>query len=460
LFALLMIVGNESYIKDARVKKYGNRLYMLLEKMLSGVAELRYKRLYGKSRIIWDDTMKLTKMALILWFLSCLSSTAVFACRFNVRDVGFVDLENQPYGFFCFVSNSTEKQIADDFMEIATAQLSQTNIKAITVNVDQASDHPAMKYLSPDAKNFPVFILLSPSKQVTPIDSVEKGDGFKDSLRDTLEKIVSSPIRKEIIEKTIDAFGVVLIIEGPDAEENKKAVLDGQAAIKEITAQMSYLLKHIAKPPVLIQLKRQKQAQEEILLWSMGIDADDITQPYAIIFYGRGRRMGPVLSGKDLAEEMLLKFFYVIGADCECDLDRSWMQGNMMPAKWDSDQLKILSEQLGFDTEHPMIKLEMSQIIRMGPQSGNNVADLNAIGGFGYQEIEIIFDPPALEPDRQANSDTVSKTPAADVEFVAQPESDEDEFKLSSPLYMIGIAGIFVLVIGSYFMILAIGKKR
>jgi len=405
----------------------------------------------------------LIKMALILWFLSCLSSTAVFACRFNVRDVGFVDLENQPYGFFCFVSNSTEKQIADDFMEIAIAQLSQTNIKAITVNVDQVSDHPAMKYLSPDAKNFPVFILLSPSEQVTPIDSVEKGDGFKDSLRDTLEKIVSSPIRKEIIEKTIDAFGVVLIIEGPGAEENKKAVLDGQAAIKEITAQMSYLLKHIAKPPVLIQLKRQKQAQEEILLWSMGIDVDNITQPYAIIFYGRGRRMGSVLSGKLLTEEMLLKFLYVIGADCECDLDRSWMQGNMMPAKWDSDRLKMLSEQLGFDTEHPMVKLEMSQIIRKGAQSGNKATDLDAIGGFGYQEIEIKFDDTA--PAQEANGDMESNDPVVDVPLDTEtspqpPEASEDEFKLRSPLYMIGIAGIFVLVIGSYFMILAIGKKR
>ena len=43
--------------------------------------------------------------------------------------------------------------------------------------------------------------------------------------------------------KTIDTFGVVLVIEGVDAEENKKAVTAAQAAIKKITNQMRLLPK-------------------------------------------------------------------------------------------------------------------------------------------------------------------------------------------------------------------------
>ena len=414
-------------------------------------------------QFIQENTVKLTKLIFTVCFLSCLGCPAVFACRFNVRDVGFVDLENRPYGLFCYINNSTEKHITDDFKEVANAELPQTNIKARTINVDLTPDHPVMQYLKPPAKTFPVFVLISPDRKAMPIESIEKGQGFKDSLLKTLGEIVSSPIREEIAKKTIDTFGVILVIEGVDAEENKKAVTAAQAAIKKISSQMSSLPKAISKPPVLLKISRQQHKQEKILLWSMGIDAENITQTHAITFYGRGRRMGSVLSGKDITEEMLLAFLYVIGADCECGLDRSWMQGNMMPAKWSRDQLKILSEQLGFDTEHPMIKIEMSQIIRKASRSGKKAPDLNAIGGFGYREIEIKFDPPpppAPEPVQQANSDTASNTPAADVPLVAQPEGDEDEFKLSSPLYMIGIAGIFVLVIGAYFMISALGKKR
>ncbi len=403
--------------------------------------------------------MKLMKMVLIFWFLSCLSSTAVFACRFNVRDVGFVDLENQPYLLFCYINNSTEKHVTDDYKEIAAAQLSQTNIKAITVNIDQTSDHPAMKYLSPDAKNFPVFILLSPSEQVMQINSVDTGQGFKGRLQGALKEIVSSSMRQEIIEKTIDSFGVVLIIEGPDAEENKQAVTAAQAAIKKITNQMGWLPKAISKPPVLVELKAEQQQQEKILLWSMGIDADNIKKAHAIILYGRGRRMGPVLSGKLFTGEMLTKLLSVIGADCECGLDRSWMQGNMMPAKWDSERLKKLSELLGFDTEHPMVKMEMSQIIRKGKPVGDAPPDIDAIGGFGYQEIEIKFDDPADKPASAQEPAPISNNDPPPQLPVEQAEVEEDEFQLWNPLYLVGITGAVVLLASIYF-IYASGKKR
>jgi hypothetical protein len=393
------------------------------------------------------------------------------ACRFNVRDVGFVDLETQPYGLFCYTNNSTEKDITDDFMALANAQLRETNIKAVAVNIDRTSDHPAVKYLKSDAKVFPLLILISPSEQAMPIDSIEKGQGFRDSLQKVIGKMVFSPMRQEIIENVINVFGVVLVVEGPNAEENKRAGSAAQAAIKKITSQMNLLPKAIAKPPVLLKMSRQQQEQEKILLWSMGIDADNITQPHAIILYGRGRRMGSVLSGKDITEEMLTKFLYVIGADCECGLDRSWMQGSMMPAKWDRNQLEKLSAQLGFDTEHPMIKMEMSQIIRKGKQSGNNTADLDVISGFGYREIEVKFDAPEplSEPARQMNGEFGSNSQVSDVSLnnetpqsspVERSEVEEDEFKLRNPLSVIGIAGILVLIIGVYFMISASGKKQ
>ena len=50
------------------------------------------------------------KLALIF---ACLISIDALACRFNVRDVGFVDLGSEPYRLFIFVPegrNGIEKK--------------------------------------------------------------------------------------------------------------------------------------------------------------------------------------------------------------------------------------------------------------------------------------------------------------------------------------------------------------
>ena len=40
--------------------------------------------------------------------LACLLSVEALACRFNVRDVGFVDLGSEPYRLYIFVGDSMQ----------------------------------------------------------------------------------------------------------------------------------------------------------------------------------------------------------------------------------------------------------------------------------------------------------------------------------------------------------------
>ena len=81
--------------------------------------------------------------------------------------------------------------------------------------------------------------------------------------------------------------------------------------------------------------QRDEFSQEQVLLWNLGLDAETIDAPAAAVFYGRARRMGPLLEGEDVSERNLTGLLSIIGADCECGLDRSWMQGDMLLAKWD-----------------------------------------------------------------------------------------------------------------------------
>ncbi len=412
--------------------------------------------------------MKSVKFVLIICVLACLNSPAVFACRFNVRDIGFVDLENQSYGLFCYIDNSTDKDIDEAFTEVLLAELPETNIKARTINVYVTPDHPVLQYLEPRPKTFPVIVLVSREQQALTIEAVEKGKGFKESLRKAMGDIISSPMRKELIEKTIEAFGVVLVIEGPDAEENKKAVDAANTAIEQITRQMRTLPKLVKKPPMLAVLVREQLAQEKILLWSMGIDADDIKQPHAIIFYGRSRRMGTVLSGKDLTATRLTNFLYVIGADCECGLDRSWMQGPMPPLRWDRQRQSVVAGKLKFDPENPMIKAEMRQILRRGRRYGSKALtpDDFAGAGMGYREIVIDFNqdtppqPAAVKKPESKEPERIDTNAAVPKQIqVTQQEPGQTTVAFQKPLYIIIVVGILTIIAGLFIVLRGSGDK-
>tara|TARA_B100000809_G_scaffold36939_1_gene32353 strand:+ start:168 stop:641 length:474 start_codon:yes stop_codon:yes gene_type:complete len=76
--------------------------------------------------------------------------------------------------------------------------------------------------------------------------------------------------------------------------------------------------------------------------------------------------IGPVLSGERLSQPSVSAILNTIGLNCECGLDRKWMQGVMVPLKWDRDRKQEIANQLGFNPESPEIRIEMSQILAKG----------------------------------------------------------------------------------------------
>ena len=76
--------------------------------------------------------------------------------------------------------------------------------------------------------------------------------------------------------------------------------------------------------------------------------------------------MGLVLRDERLDERSLTAIVNVIGLNCECGLDRKWMEGVMIPQQWDENVRRRLAEHLGFDPESPAIRVEMSQILAKG----------------------------------------------------------------------------------------------
>jgi hypothetical protein len=289
------------------------------------------------------------------------------ACQYNVRETGFVDFGLNQYHFYGYVNSETPADIILNFEQACSSVFRNSNIVSEIINIEAQQDHSALQYIRQyDIHSFPSAVLVSPDSQVFVVLFPVSEQLSENTIESTLKKIVQSPLRNTIIDKIINTYGVILVIEGADQSENERIRESAKQAIQAIQAQMKFMPKSIEHPPELIVLKREDFLEEELLLWGLGLDIREIDDPYAAIIYGKTRWLGPLLKGEEINKTNLTNILSIIGLDCECGLDMRVMQGTMLPVKWDEKIHTRLIQHLGFDPENPLIKLEMNRILRKG----------------------------------------------------------------------------------------------
>jgi len=364
------------------------------------------------------------KRALVPAFLICLFGSfcmhSAVACRYNVRETGFVDLGAEPYVLCGYVDGNTPADIKTGLQQISDEVLAESNVIVRVIDTDRQKDHPAMKHFDANDASSPSAVLISPDGQILRVSITQPGLPFEKTFRAVLSRILSSPKRRELLLKVSRAYGVVLLIEGPDAARNEKAKQAALAAIEQVKSQMELMPKPIAHPPELVVMDSNSLADERILLWSIGLEPKDVNEPHAVIIYGRARWIGPLFKGEQITEDDLASVLSVIGADCECGFDYRWLQGTMLPAKWDQKTHERAVESLGFDPESPMIKMEIGSIIGrgMGGYAYSGMAPAGAPGAYGYQEL--IIEPETDVQDPQApTKDEPEEGPAKPAQTMA-----------------------------------------
>ena len=300
----------------------------------------------------------------LLVLVLLLSPVTTFACRYNVRDVGFVDLETDSYRFYEFVRPETPADTVSLLRQLPAAALRDCNIQVEIVNADAPTNHPAFKHLprGSSADSFPTAVLVSPDGQALPLTLSRPGQSFQDSLAAASREVASSVKREEIIRTISRAFAGVLLIEGDRADDNERARQAISRAIDAIRTQMQSMPKTVAEPPAMIVLDAAALLEERILLWSLGLEAARTELPRAVVLYGRARWVGPVMKGEEISEPNLTGLLSIIGADCECGLDVAWTLGTRLPVRWDEARHAQVAKALGFDPENPLVKLEVSRI--------------------------------------------------------------------------------------------------
>jgi hypothetical protein len=284
-------------------------------------------------------------------------------------------------------------------MDIA---LAETNIRLQLVTAGADANEAAVEFAKTHGiTRFPAAILVSPDGQSMPLDvsraSSPRSEGgtpstqasLAERITSALGRVLDSPLRRRILEKCADTYGVVLLIDGPEPQANATAREAIATAIRDIGAQLEFLptpmrSKPITTPPELVVLDRKSLAREPVLLWTLRLKPEDVNQPRAAVFYGRGRWLGPLFDAATLTAGNLTQLLSVIGGDCECGLDHRWLQGTMLPARWDETLQQKVAQNLGYDPENPMVKMEMISIVRRG-MGGFDYPGVP----FDYQEIEV-----------------------------------------------------------------------
>ena len=289
------------------------------------------------------------------------------ACKYNVRETGFVDLETRPYLLYIFINQLVDEKTRNDFKKITNDVLEDSNIQSEIVDVEQRPNHPAVQFLEKEnIDSIPACVFVSPDSQSMTLATSH--------LEAELAQILSSPKRDEIVKKAIKNYAVLLFIEGTNDGENKQAYKIAESAVEFIGKKMDMLPKPIRFPPEIAKLDKNSLTDEKVLLWSLGLDASRITEPLLAVIYGKARWIGPVVTGEQITKKNLVDLLLIIGGDCECGLDKTWLQGTMLPIKWDLQIQKQVAQNLGFDAESPYVKMEMMAIMRnsmfLNPSAG------------------------------------------------------------------------------------------
>ena len=120
-----------------------------------------------------------------LWI--CFQSQSVLACRYNVRETGFIDLGYEPYNFYVFVNKDTPEEITSTITNISGVAFLDCNIRVSIINIDLQKEHSSLKYLSQlQIQSFPVAILVSPDERYILITVQKDNEPFEKSFRSAI----------------------------------------------------------------------------------------------------------------------------------------------------------------------------------------------------------------------------------------------------------------------------------
>ena len=322
--------------------------------------------------------MKIVRICILLMALLGFGSSAE-ACRFTVREIAYSILSQTK---FSFVIVDSKQSVESPLIQEMSKCDKVANLNVVVLHEEEDRIHPFVELALSKGIKLPAYFLLAPNNEVLPFC---QGSTLNDKeLKDVFyHQVLNSEARNRFLEEVQASFARVLLIDSDDESKNQEAVSIIEENCRQIKDLMPLMPKEIQTPPSLLHITREQFEKEKVFLWSLGLDTL-MNEPRAVVLYGRGRVMGQPLPYQKIQEGGTYKYMTLIGADCECGIDRKWMLGRQALLKWNPTTSQQLATELGFDVDSPAILAEMSRIIAKEIDEEN----VNTIS-FGPENVNI-----------------------------------------------------------------------
>lgn len=346
-----------------------------------------------------------SRSVVLLAWLAAL--TAAGACPYSIRDSGFIVRDPRPYEFAVLPQDCAAGEVVSlraELRQAASKALDHSNVVPRLLDGKQDAEHPLVvktKEGGATCADGEQIALLSPDAQLFPLSAPNlRPDNRYQVL---LKVVVESPARERIVDRIIDAWCVVLLVEGADEAQNRQAAQAIATAAKQLVGFKPEMGEKIKAAPPLVTVKWNDPA-EALLRWSLELDNGDRQAARAAVLFGQVRRVGAVLPAKQITAARLTEIFQLLGKNCTCTADPSWLLGPAVPLNWGMDLQARVRESLGFDPNSPAVASTLSGVwktLRSGEQAvpGETVPD----PATGYVEFGVQED--KAPPPQQADPD-------------------------------------------------------
>ncbi|MEM7261306.1 MAG: hypothetical protein AAF488_04895 [Planctomycetota bacterium] len=302
--------------------------------------------------------MKNSTRALLVVLFACGLPATAHACRYNIRDVGFVELSEPPLELLVLDDPFKETPgVRDKLSEV----LRGSNVRLQFIKSNSPEGLSMATRLGNPGARAPRFVLRVRDEGLSEPDLIELKN------EDACSQLIASPLAEKLSDAIIDWYAVVIFFEGSDPKVNREASRAIDDALAAISKRFEDLPKAVAVQPGRLNVATSARASEALFGKTLGVPQDK--QAHAVVVYGRGRRLGSNLSSTSIQRSKLEDALWIVGQSCECDVDRRWMTGRATPIRFSLTQRRRLAAQLGFDPENPLIRSEISRLLARGPGS-------------------------------------------------------------------------------------------
>lgn len=345
-----------------------------------------------------------SRSALLAAALTLSLVSLALACRYTVRDIGFVQL-TAPEVQLVLLESDKEQAI-----ELA---LRDVPVTVVSVDPDRSPDHPGVR--AAQAANATAILVDPTGRTCHTTDPLSIGHG---------------PFAKKLAEDASSTFAHVVLLESSNAQANTAARAECERLQSSLKAIEVHLPRPLGHPLRIEQLGAPQQVRERELFWSLGIDVP-VQEPTVLVLYGRARRAGePVILTEETRIEgtrELLAQLALVGESCECETSRAWTAEPVGLIQWTRPIHAEASESLGFDPASPIVRNEVIRILGKGPNpKAGDRPEPDSLEELllGYGETPLT----PIEPQRSTPAESESRQRPPPPQVIRASEGDDWSF--------------------------------